>query len=132
MDPLEVANGALSSVHNGDFITVRTQLKQLMAYYLSRFGNNARYSAFLSLLRAQVDSIEHIIMLMKNGKKQQQQQQQDGDIIDKPIVILPSTNDVCRFSSIIGYYDVKEKLFENIVLYSFVHSFHYALTRSLK
>ena len=128
MDPLEVANGALSSVHNGDFITVRTQLKQLLAYYLSRFGNNARYSAFLSLLRAQVDSIEHIIMLMKSGKKQQQ----DGDIIDKPIVILPSTNDVCRFSSIIGYHDVKEKLFENIVLYSFVHSFHYALTRSLK
>lgn len=115
MDPLEVANGALSSVHNGDFITVRTQLKQLLAYYLSKFGNNARYSAFLSLLRAQVDSIEHIIMLMKSGKKKQQQQQ-DGDIIDNPIVILPSTNDVCRFSTIIGYHDVKEKLFENIVL----------------
>ena len=111
MDPLEVASQALSSVRGGQFITAKAQLKQLRAYYLSQYGQNERYSAFLSLLRAQLDGIEHIIMAKMSAKKPQ-----DEGAGDSPIVILPSPNDICRFSSIIGYHDVKEKLFENIIL----------------
>ena len=111
MDLLEIVDQALSSVRTGQFIAARVQLKQLRANYLNQYGQGGRYNAFLSLLQAQSDGVEHIITAKMSAKKPQ-----DDGAGDNPIVILPSANDVCRFSSIIGYHDVKEKLLENIVL----------------